>query len=208
MPKDPALMNGLKKLGGKLAHAFGSARHELYMARNPKYSRFQVGEWSYGEPEVIYWDAGATLTIGRFCSIARGVRILLGGEHHTEWTTSYPFPLLWPEARAFPGYPGSKGDVTLGHEVWVGHDALILSGVTIGDGAVIGAGSVVSRDVAPFDVVAGNPARVVRSRFSPLVVEALERIRWWEWPTEQVLEALPLLLSPDVDSFIRKYDRA
>jgi acetyltransferase-like isoleucine patch superfamily enzyme len=195
-------------VGARIARSLGLARHELYMARNPKYSRFRIGDWSYGEPEIIYWDAGATLTIGRFCSIAGGVRILLGGEHHTDWTTSYPFPLLWPEAQSFPGYPRSKGDVVLGSEVWIGHDALIVSGVTIGDGAVVGAGSVVSRNVGPFEVVAGNPARLVRTRFAPGVIEALERIRWWDWEKERILEAMPLLLSPDVEAFVRKYDRA
>jgi acetyltransferase-like isoleucine patch superfamily enzyme len=177
------------------------------LSENPRYSRFQVGEWSYGEPDVVYWDAGADLRIGRFTSIAPGVTILLGGEHHLEWVTSYPFPLLFADAQRLPGYPYSSGDVSIGNDVWIGQDVLILSGVTIGDGAVIGAGSVVAHDVEPFSIWVGNPARFVRRRFPPETIAALQRIAWWDWPIERVKEAWPLLCSADVDDFVQQYAR-
>src|SRR5262249_24425052 len=166
-----------------------------------------IGAWTYGEPEVVYWDTGAKVRVGRFCSIAPSVVILLGGEHHAEWVASYPFSLLFPEAASLPGYPFTKGDVTIGSDVWIGRDAMILSGVTIGDGAVVGAASVVARDVAAYSIVAGDPARHLRFRFPPATVEALLRIAWWNWPFEEIRKAWPLLQSADVDAFVARYGR-
>jgi len=175
------------------------------LSENPQYQGFQVGAWSYGEPAVVFWDSGARLTIGRFCSIASGVTILLGGEHHPEWVTTYPFSLIFAEARALPGYPHTKGDVVIGNDVWIGKNALLLSGVTIGDGAIIGAGSVVTRDVEPYSICAGNPAHHVRHRFPPKTVEALRTIAWWNWPLEDIKKAWPLLQSGDVAVFLERY---
>ena len=98
--------------------------------------------------------------------------------------------------------------MSIGNDVWIGTEAFILSGVTIGDGAVIAARSVVTRDVAPYAVVAGNPARQVRLRFSETVIDALERIRWWDWPITEIQSAWPLLLSSDVEAFVAKFEAA
>ena len=118
-------------------------------------------------------EAGRHLTIGRYCSIADKVEILLGGGHRLDWATTYPFAAmagLWPGVDASVDDQASRGDVTIGSDVWLGSGCLILSGVTIGHGAVIGAHAVVSRDVPPYAVVVGNPGRVVRSRFDPGLV--------------------------------------
>lgn len=173
-----------------------------FMAGNRRYSRYQVGEWTYGDPAIHSWNEDAKLRIGKYCSIAVEVEILLGGEHNIRRVTTYPFSEVFAEARGIPGHPISKGDVTIGNDVWIGRGALILSGVTIGNGAVIGANSVVSRDVSPYSVVAGNPARHVKWRFEPHVIEQLERTAWWNWPHERVVEALPLLLSEDIEAFL------
>jgi acetyltransferase-like isoleucine patch superfamily enzyme len=133
------------------------------------------------------------------------VTILLGGEHHAEWVSTYPFSLVFPGAKVLPGYPHTKGDVTVGNDVWIGQDALILSGVTIGDGAVVGARSTVARDVEPYTICAGNPARLIRPRFPPQTIAALRRLAWWNWPPDKVKEAWPLLCSSDVEAFLRKY---
>jgi virginiamycin A acetyltransferase len=178
------------------------------LCQDRRYSRFEIGEWTYGEPSVVYWDAGATLKIGRYCSIAPEVTILLGGEHHPEWVTTYPFSLVVPNVPPVAGYPHTKGDVVIGSDVWLGYRATVLSGVTVGDGAVIGAKSLVARDVPPFAIMAGNPARLVRFRFEPEQVAALLRIAWWNWPFERVREALPLLQSSRIDQFIRDHDGA
>jgi acetyltransferase-like isoleucine patch superfamily enzyme len=170
-----------------------------------KITKYEIGEWSYGKPRVISWGEGTTLTIGNFCSIAEGVVILLGGEHNTNWITTYPFNTLFEEANHISGHPKSKGNVTIGNDVWIGMDALILSGVTIGNGAVIAARSVVTRDVSAFSIVAGNPARFIQLRFQESIVNALNEICWWDWPMEKIQEAWPLLMSNQLDDFVARY---
>jgi acetyltransferase-like isoleucine patch superfamily enzyme len=175
-----------------------------FTAELERYNRFTVGEGTYGKPTVLY-DGDTSLTIGRYCSIASDVTILLGGEHHSGWVTTYPFSAWYDGARDFPGYPYSKGDVVIGHDVWLGYGVCILSGVTIGSGAIVAACSIVTKDVAPYSIVAGSPARQIRVRFPPETVEALLRIRWWTWPLAQIEEAWPLLLSDNVEKFVSRY---
>ena len=169
-----------------------------------------IGEFSYGAPTVMEWGEGARLSVGKFCSIAEKVVIFLGGNHKTEWVSTYPFSALgevWNEAKEIKGHPATKGDVVVGHDVWIGYGVTILSGVSIGHGAVIGAGAVVSKDVAPYSIVAGNPARVVKKRFGESEIEALLKICWWDWDVLKIKEFLPLLCSEGVEKFIqRAYD--
>lgn len=170
-----------------------------------KLRRFEIGEWTYGTPRVRDWGEGATLKIGKYCSIAAEVQIFLGGEHRTDWVTTYPFSVSWDEARGVFGHPATRGDVEIGNDVWIGNGARILSGVKIGDGAVVGTRAVVARDVAPYAIVAGNPARQIRLRFSEPLVEELQKIAWWNWPREEVVESLPLMLSADVEAFVERH---
>jgi acetyltransferase-like isoleucine patch superfamily enzyme len=176
-----------------------------FLAHDPNYSKFQIGEWSYGKPNIIADVDGPVLKIGKFCSIAEGVVILLGSNHRIDWITTYPFSVLFEDASGFPGHPSSKGDILIGHDVWIGREAIILSGVTVGNGAVIAARSVVTRDVAPYSVVAGNPARHLKYRFPEQSIEKLQQIAWWDWPLTRIKAAWPLLLSPDIEPFIAKY---
>jgi acetyltransferase-like isoleucine patch superfamily enzyme len=180
----------------------------FYTAQNPRYAGYEIGEWTYGKPRVLFEEHGGKLRIGKYCSIADDVTILLGGEHHLDWVTTYPFSMLWDDAKHFPGYPMNTGDVTIGHDVWVGHDAFILSGITIGNGAVIAARSLVTRDIPPYAVVAGTPARHIKQRFPDEVVTALQRIAWWNWPVSDVKRAWPLLLSDDIEGFVKTYGDA
>ena len=164
---------------------------------------FDIGEYSYGAPTVWRWDNNTKLTIGKYCSIADGVEIFLGGNHRMDWVTTYPFSAIaqWPEAAGIPGHPASKGDVIIGNDVWIGAKATILSGVTIGDGAVIGARTVVARDVPAYGVVVGNPARLIRKRFPDAIIDQLLEVRWWDWEPARVRQFLPLLMQGDLAKF-------
>lgn len=164
-----------------------------------------VGDFSYGAPTVMEWGENAKLRIGKFCSIAEKVMIFLGGNHNTHWVSTYPFSALgevWEDAKDIQGHPATKGDVVIGNDVWIGYGATILSGVKIGDGAVIGAHCVVACDVAPYSIVVGNPARVVKKRFGEEEIAALCRICWWDWDVVKIRRFLPLLCSGNVKAFI------
>ncbi len=172
-----------------------------------RFPQFAIGRGTYGDPEVVNWNSGRTLRIGSFCSIAPGVRIFLGGDHRIDWVTTYPFSELWEQAKQFSGHPASKGDVVIGNDVWIGNEALILSGVTIGDGAVIGARAVVTKDVPPYAIVAGNPAKLIRMRFDEATVAALLEVGWWDWNDAEIERSLPLLLNDDIQAFLRSAGR-
>lgn len=182
---------------------------KLHLLKPPKkkslaemYPEYSIGKWSYGNPSIFNRNEGTVFKIGAFCSIASGVKIFLGGEHRTDWITTYPFNILWKKAKHIKGHPRSKGDVVIGNDVWIGRDAVILSGVTVGDGAVIGARALVTKNVPPYSIVAGNPARVIRKRFDEATVERLLELKWWEREDEEIEQLLPLLLSADPEAFL------
>ena len=178
---------------------------------------FIIGDYTYGKPNVYDWNEGSRLIIGRYTSIADEVTILLGGNHHTDWISTYPFPALseyWPEGSSIQGHPWTKGDIVIGHDVWVGNGATIVSGVTVGDGAVIAARSVVTKDIPPYAIVGGNPAKIIKMRFPEEVVDTLREIQWWDWPELAIREHIPVLCSGDIDRIAsvnedvwKKYDK-
>lgn len=166
-------------------------------------SRITVGENTYGSPAFWLWHESERIQIGRYCSFAGEVAILGGGEHRVDWVTTYPLRVLFDDPLANKdGHPASKGPTIIGNDVWVGYRVTILSGVKIGDGAVIAAGAVVTKDVPPYAIVGGNPAKLIKYRFSPEIIEALLQIQWWNWPVHQIKEATPLLCSGDIRDFI------
>lgn len=170
---------------------------------------YEIGDYTYGVPEVHTYSANTKLKIGRYCSIADQVTILLGGNHRLYWATTYPFTWLldeWPEAEGMPCHMSSEGDVVIGNDVWIGQEALILSGVTIGHGAVVGARAVVADDVEPYSIVAGNPARLIRKRFDDKVIEKLLETAWWDWPVEKIKKNLHLLCSSNLDALLALKD--
>lgn len=176
------------------------------MNQRKEFRDFEIGDWSYGNPDILKWNDQTKLKIGRFCSLAKGVRIVLGGEHHSEWITTYPLDVfVQPQGDMGPGQSSTKGDVVIGNDVWIGVNSVILSGVTIGDGAIIGAASLVTRDIPPYAIAAGHPAKPIRKRFEEPVIQALLAIRWWDWPLEKIKEARPLLMSDNLDGFIKRY---
>ena len=164
----------------------------------------EVGDFTYGYPKVINWNEGAKLHIGKFCSIADNVKILMGGDHHTEWCTTYPFNvLLFDLCGNAEVHAKTKGDIWIGNDVWIGMDAKIMSGVTIGDGAVIAGSAVVVKDVMSYEVVGGVPAKHLYDRFPAGDAVKLMNLAWWDWDVEKLAEALPLLISEDVDGLVR-----
>lgn len=174
-----------------------------------KKENFKMGKFSYGEPQILVWDkTDKKVIIGNFTSIAKGCKIILNGEHNTDWITTFPFRKFrnkWPQAAKIVGHPKTKGNIIIGSDVWIGRDTMILSGVKIGDGAVIGAKSLVTKDIEPYTIVGGNPAKFIKKRFSDDKIKALLKIRWWDWPDEKIINNILLLSSNKIDEFIKKY---
>lgn len=142
------------------------------------------------------------LIIGRYCSIGTGAVFVMAGNqgHRTDWVSTFPF--FYQSNPAFEGAQDAwqpAGDTVVGNDVWVGSEAMILPGIQIGDGAVIAARAVVTKDVPPYAIVAGNPARVIRHRFEEAQVAKLLEMAWWSWPEAELKAAMPLLCSGDVD---------
>ncbi len=138
---------------------------------------------------------GDRLKIGRFCSIACGAKFLFTSGNHTLHSLStYPFPIFFEEWRLDAGHIteawDNKGDIVIGNDVWIGYEAVILSGVTIGNGAIIGTRAVVTKDVPPYTIVGGVPAKPIRRRFDDDTVSALEALRWWDWEPEKIARNL------------------
>lgn len=173
------------------------------MRSNPEYKSYAVGVGTYGAPKIInFIPTGYTLSIGKYCSISFDVIFLLNERHTTTWVTTYPFYSFWAEAKTYIP-PPQKGNTIVGNDVHIGYDVLILSGVTIGDGAIIGAGSVVTKDVPPYTIVAGIPAKPIRKRVPEELIPKLQQIAWWNWPEDKIAAALPYLLSDDIERFIQ-----
>ncbi|OZC67705.1 acetyltransferase [Rhodococcus sp. 06-470-2] len=172
--------------------------------------RVSIGDHSYGVPILHLYDndADTSLHIGKYCSIAAEVNILLGGNHPTDRITTFPLrhKLGLPGAGT-DGYPSSKGDVRIGNDVWIGFGVTIVSGVKIGDGAVVAAGSSVVGDIPPYAIVGGNPAKIIRMRFDKVVVEQLMTMRWWDWSDESIIQNCSDLVALDMPEALSRLKR-
>lgn len=143
------------------------------------------------------------LVIGKFCSIACGAKFLFNSANHTlKSLSTYPFPLFFEEwgldIRNVADAWNNKGDIVIGSDVWIGYEAVILAGVTIGDGAIVGARAVVTKDVPPYTIVGGVPAKPIRRRFSESTIAALEEIQWWNWPRERIAANISAIQSGNI----------
>ena len=174
-----------------------TAARTLRLGRSP----ISIGRFTYGAEHVSVrqWGEGAALQIGSFCSIASSVTIFLGGNHRTEWATTFPFGHIYQEqlgGAGIVGHPYSNGDVVIGDDVWLAHGVTIMSGVTIGAGAVIAANATVIKDVAPYQIVGGNPAHPIKMRFTEEIVALMLELRWWELPVDVISTIAPDLSKP------------
>lgn len=148
---------------------------------------------------------GDKLKIGKFCSIACGAKFIFTSANHKMASLStYPFPIFFAEwgldAKNIRDAWDNKGDIVVGSDVWIGYEAVILSGVHIGDGAIIGARAVVTKDVAPYTIVGGVPAKPIRRRFDQSVIEKLEALRWWDWDEEKIRRSIPAIQAGEIDA--------
>lgn len=188
-------MDDLTKKVRALERLRNNLRADYGRLYNP--AKVEIGDFTYGFPIVRSWGEDAKLRIGKFCSIGEHVQIYLGGNHRTDWLTTYPFNVLLKDQ--YPGIDGecaaTKGDVIIGNDVWIANDVMIMSGVTIGDGAVIAAGAVVTKNVRPFAIVGGVPAEFIRYRAQAHNIKNWLGMTWWDWPLEKLAEAIPILMS-------------
>lgn len=155
---------------------------------------------------------GDRLKIGKFCSIACGAKFLFtSGNHSLRSLSTYTFPIFFEEwgldAKDICSAWDNKGDIVIGSDVWIGYEALILSGVTVGDGAIIGSRAVVTKDVPPYTIVGGVPAKPIRRRFDGAVIERLEKLRWWDWDIETIRRSIPAIQSGDIAALERMAER-
>lgn len=143
------------------------------------------------------------LVIGKFCSIACGARFLFNSANHTLGSIStYPFPLFFEEwgldKKNVADSWDNKGDIIIGNDVWIGYEAVVMAGVTIGDGAIIGARALVTKDVPPYTIVGGVPAKTIRTRFPDDIAAVLLQVKWWDWPREKIAAHIGAIQSGDV----------
>lgn len=148
------------------------------------------------------------LVIGKFCSIACGAKFLFNSANHTLRSLStYIFPVLFEEwgldVARIPEAWDNRGDIVIGNDVWIGYDAVVLAGVTVGDGAIIAARAVVTKDVPPYTIVGGVPARSIRRRFSDSEIDQLLELKWWDWPEEKIARSIDVIQSGDLEGLKR-----
>ncbi|WP_417670970.1 CatB-related O-acetyltransferase [Roseibium sp.] len=204
----------------KARYPFPGAQHTVFIKNVISCSNIEAGDYSYYndpiEPERFqekcvryhFEFLEDRLVIGKFCALATGVEFIMNGANHAmDGISTYPFHIFqngWEEDYDTSVFvTNSRGDTTVGHDVWIGTDASILPGVHIGDGAIIGAKAVVASDIPPYAIAVGNPARVIRTRFSAADAAALQKIGWWDWPIQTISENLAAIRNCDIAALKR-----
>lgn len=192
-------------------HPIKGVTRTVFLKNIIKSPQIIVGDYTYyDDPEDIYnfeknvlylfEFMGDKLIIGKFCQIATGVRFIMNGSNHAmDGVSTYPFKVFgdaWSDASM---NVVSKGDTVIGNDVWIGNSATIMQGVTIGDGAIIGTNSLVSKDVEPYTIVGGNPARVIRKRFDDETIDFLTNLRWWDWDVTMITRHLKAITDGSIE---------
>ena len=189
-----------------------------------KHKHIKVGKHTYGvHKDKVLWDVSAydykgnyflpNLIVGSYCSVGHLVKFYLGGNHRHDWISSYPFHVKSIHNNTFKslpdkikGYPHTNGDINIGNDVWIGEGVTVMSGVKIGDGAVIATNSTVIKDVEPYSITGGHPAKHIKYRFSDDVIKKLLEIKWWNMEENKLDKLIPYMVSNDIDLFFKKYE--
>ena len=194
-------------------YPINNVKRTIYLKNIIKNPNIIVGDYTYyDDPEDIYnfeknvlyhfEFMGDKLVIGNFCQIATGVRFIMNGSNHAmEGISTYPFKVfggIW--AKKDPMNVVSKGDTVIGNDVWIGNSVTIMQGIKIGDGAIIGTNSLVTKNVEPYSIVGGNPAKEIRKRFSEETIQFLLELKWWDWDVEKISDHLDLITSGDINA--------
>ncbi len=176
--------------------------------------QIQIGDYTYyhdfdnvhdfqNNVRYLFEHSGDKLIIGKFGMIASGATFIMNGANHlTEAISAYPFTIFggdWATAMDGREFP-AKGDIQIGHDVWIGYKATIMAGVSVGHGAIIATNATVTRDVPPYAIVGGNPAQIIRMRFSETVIATLLELAWWEWPIEKITANVQALTGSDLNA--------
>ena len=183
----------------------------------------EIGKYTYGiTDDNIIWDSEACgynsekkqpkLIVGNYCSVGVNSKFFLGGNHRHDWVTTYPFQVKYLHNNTFDtlkddidGYPLSNGDIIIGNDVWFGENVTVMSGIKIGDGAVIGTNSTVVKNVEPYNIVGGHPAKHIKYRFNDEIVKKLLNIKWWNVDESKLNLLLPYMCNNDIDIFFKQY---
>lgn len=184
------------------------------IVKNPN---IRVGDYTYYDDfenvenfeknvKYLFDFVGDKLIIGKFCTIASDVTFIMNGANHlADGASCYPFAIFgndWQHAMDNKRYP-FKGDTVVGNDVWIGYRAIIMPGIKIGDGSIIATNSTVTKDVEPYSIVGGNPAKEIRKRFSPDAIASLLELKWWDWPIEKITRNVHRLTSNDIKELER-----
>lgn len=178
-----------------------------------------VGDYTYyDDPEdvhnfeknvlYLFEFMGDKLIIGKFCQIATGVRFIMNGSNHAmNGFSTYPFKVFGDAWSTASLEVISKGDTVIGNDVWIGNGVTIMPGVQIGDGVIIGTNSVVTKDVEPYTIVAGNPAKAIRKRFDEETIQLLLALKWWDWDVSKITDHLDIITSGNINELKRIYEQ-
>jgi len=165
-----------------------------------------AGKYTYGHDSIeLIRPEKYKVVIGNFCSIAKNCKIYLNANHRRDWLTTYTFGHINTDVfNTFDGngHPTGKGDVIIGNDVWIAANVTIMSGVSIGDGSIIANNSHVIKDVEPYTIVGGNPAKYIKHRFEKKIIKKLLNIKWWNWEDEKIKKYIPLLCSDEYEKFL------